>query len=138
MDNNKVSSITRRITIDLITGDYNPIIEWFNELWSKLQFIKTDVYHSSGGETIYYIDIDDMKSYVFFIDNTQNKLMCSSENYWSVFVNKFNIGYYEIRDATKILIEHALNISVGIPKNVPMYSSFGVGVALHNEFSEKR
>ena len=108
------SVITRQLNIDLITSDHNPIIEWFNDLWTHLYVIETNVYHNDGGEIIYFIN-DDEKDWIFFQDNKNDKFWCDYDTYWSILESKFNLIYTEIQDITKVLVENALNNSAPTP-----------------------
>ena len=103
--------ILRQLKIDLITSDYNPILEWFNDLWSHLYVIEADVCHEDGGEFIYYRIINNVKVYIFYQDNS-NKFWCNYKHYWLNFVSKFNLEYSEIQSITKMLIENSLNNSI--------------------------
>ena len=122
------STTFRQLKIDLITSDYNPIIEWFSDIWFKLSMVEANVYHNDGDEFIYYIS-NDPKQWIFFRDDKNNKFWCNHTKYWVVFDSKFNITYTDIQAITKILVENALNASVKIPYYM---SSVPVENALNN------
>ena len=109
------SVITRQLSIDLITDTPNEIIVWFNDLWSKLYIIETDVYHNDGGEIIYYIIMGGKKQWIFFQDNENGRFWCDYDNYWSILQYRFYCEYNDIQAITKILVENALNNSVATP-----------------------
>ena len=105
------NKIIRQLQIDLINDTYNPIIEWFNELWSKLSVIETNVYHNSGGENIYYMVIDGKKQWIFFQDINSGEFWCDYNIYWRILEDRFNFEYDDVRAITNLLIENALNKS---------------------------
>ena len=115
VDNN-VGAIVRQLNIDIITDTPNPIVEWFNDIWSRLYIIETNVFHKNGKEFIYYIIDDDKKrGFFFFQDNKNDKFWCDYDKYWSVLTSKFSLNYHDIQMVTKLLVENALNNSVATP-----------------------
>ena len=108
--NNK--SIVRQLKIDLITDTPNDIITWFNDLLYKMYITETDVYHSNGGEFIYYTIIDGVKQWIFYRDIKEDKLWCNYNKYWSVLDYKFKLDFYDILGITKVLVENFLNTLV--------------------------
>ena len=108
------SAITRQVSVDLITDTPNEIIEWFNNLWSKLCIIETNVHHNMGGEIIYYTNNEE-KHWIFYEDDKDDKFWCNIERYWLIMETKFNINYIDIQLLTKLLVENALNNTIAIP-----------------------
>ena len=108
------NSIIRQLKIDLITDTSNAIINWFNDLWSKLYIIETDVHHNDGGEFLYYMNNDE-KYWIFLRDDKKEKFWCNYSNYWSLLESKFNLNYGDIQELTKFLVENALNNTVATP-----------------------
>ena len=106
MNNN---SIVRQLNIDLITDEPNPLLNWFNSIWSQLNIIETDVYHNDGGELIYYKIFDNVEKMIFYQDNKNDIFWCSYDNYWSILENMLIRDYYIIHDITKLLVDNALN-----------------------------
>ena len=103
--------------IDIITETYNPIIEWFDVLWSKLHVIETDVYHNNGGEIIYYINGDGgFREYIFYIDDVNKFFWCNLNNFWNILKNTFGFIYAEIQDITEFLVERALGRDIPMPQ----------------------
>ena len=96
----------------MITDTPNPIIEWFNDIWSKMYITETNVYHTQGGEYIFYQIIDNEKKWIFLRDDKNSRFLCEYYNYWSVFESKFSLKYTEIQTITKLLVENALNESI--------------------------
>ena len=105
----------RQLRIDLITDTYNPIIEWFDELWSRIRFIETNVYHKNGGEIIYFIIVDNKKVPIFFRNDTKDIFWYSMYNYCYLLETQFNIDYDSIQDITRILVENATSEVIAIP-----------------------
>ena len=103
------NTLSRQITINIITSDYDPIIEWFNELWCKLH-IETEV-----GE-IFYKSIDNLNGWVFYQDIINDRFWCNDVHYWSLLASKFNMKYNEIQIITKILVEATLNNNIPTPE----------------------
>ena len=129
MENDK---IIRQLQIDLITDTPNDIITWFNDLWSKLYIIETDVYHNDGGELIYYTIIDGINYWTFYQDNANERFWCDYENYWSDLEFKFKFEYNGIQSITKVLVENALNNSVATPESGGNRIQIKVENALNN------
>ena len=125
------SAIIRQLSIDLITDAHNPIIEWFNDLWSKLYVIETDVYHKEGGEFIYYMNNDE-KLWIFLQDDESNLFWCNYDTYWSILESKFKFNYDDIQYLTKFLVENALNNSVATPHKLAFPSAVRVENVLNN------
>ena len=106
------NQLIRNIQIDLILGNSNPIIKWFNDVWDDLSLIEENVYHTDGKELIYF---NSKKEWIFFRDDKNDILWCNYERYWSVFREKFTtlnytkLNYTNIQGITKFLIEEALN-----------------------------
>ena len=82
--------IVRNIQIDLIMDNPNPIIDTFNGIWTSLSVIEVDVYHSNGGEFVFY-DIEN--KWIFFLDNKDKFFWCKEDRYWEIMMSKFNIDY---------------------------------------------
>ena len=104
-----INDTKRQLSIDLITDTPNDIITWFNDLWSRMHVIETEVYYRNGGELIYYIINDNQKEYIFYHDKKYNSFWCSHYRYWTILESKFNLSYTDIQDVTEILVENALN-----------------------------
>lgn len=116
-----INNLIRQIQIDLITNDTNPIVEWFNNLWNKLDVIKTNVYHINCGEIVYYLN-GNRKQYIFYQDDENDRFWCNSDHYWKILINDFNLNYNEIQTVTKLLVENALNKTVATP--VPLVTKW--------------
>ena len=125
--------LVRQMQIDLITDVHNPIVEWFNDIWSKLYVIEINVYNDSS-ELIYYIDnnvIDNKpKHWIFYQDKKDNSFWCNYDHYWSILKTKSNLTYTDIQYITKFLVENALNNSIATPGFV--LSSNKLNNALNN------
>ena len=111
--------LLRKLNIDLITGDHNPIIKTFEDIWSHLYVIEIDVYHKNGGELIFYIINDDKRKFIFYRDGGNASFWSSYINYWQIFEYRFNLRSSEIQTITMFLIEQAL-INI---KTLPNYPS---------------
>ena len=103
----------RKINVDLITGDYNPIIEWFDNLWNKLLVIEIDVFHSDGGELVYYLIEENMKKIVFFRDDKNDKFWYNVKWWWWDMDNIQGMKYDDKESITRILIENRIGNSIG-------------------------
>ena len=103
----------RQLKIDLITGDYNPIIEWFEGLWFNINSIHIDIFHIHGGEILYYIIEDDSIKSIFYRDDINNDFYCDDDRFWLIMKTCFNIiTYNEIESISRILLEHKLDSSI--------------------------
>ena len=111
------NSISRQLSIDLITDTPNEIIVWFNDLWPTINIVETSVYHQSGGELIYYKMIDNRKQWIFFRDDTRSKFWCNYTHYWLLLESKFSLNRIEIQGITKVLIDNALNNGNNVVSN---------------------
>lgn len=111
-----IHSKVRQLTIDMITDQPNELLEWFNDLWSKLIIVEKDVYHMDGGEIIYYLNDDDCNKYVFFLDIRNDKFYCDSEHFWEKLINY--LGYCETDDIISVihlLLNTVLKIDIPTP-----------------------
>ena len=108
------NSIIRQMKIDLITDTHNPIIEWFNNIWSNLDVIETDVCHRKGGEIIYYKTVNGTKKTIFFRDDKNRFFVASHELYWQ-HLDSFNMDYQMNKKITKFLVESKLNEEISLP-----------------------
>lgn len=117
----EVNAIVRKTTIDIITGEPNAIIKWFDQLWAQLIAIRMPVKYldNQNGEVIYSIGGDKGKV-VFYHDEIRNAIQCDYELYWQVLEFDFNLPHDHIQDITKILFENALghNTNITRPKMV--------------------
>jgi hypothetical protein len=104
-----ITALSRQVQIAIITDMPNPIVDWFNGIWNQLDIIETDVYHSNGGEIIYYRTIDGKKTMIFYQDDDSGKFWCNYIHYWIILTENYNLSYKEIQSITKILIDNALN-----------------------------
>lgn len=97
-------ALIRQIRIDLITGESNHIVDWFNGIWHQIIIVEVNVYHSRGCEFIYYKYIDNKKICIFYQDSNDD-FWCNHEQYWKLFPIEDN---FTISLITKILIDNAL------------------------------
>lgn len=99
----------REFRIALISGEPNPIQEWFNDLWCKLTVVETNVYRENGGEFLYYIrDGYDIK-WMFFYDNSTSEIFCEYDKFWSILYKNFNLQYEDVKIVSQLLLENVLN-----------------------------
>lgn len=124
-----MNQFTRDIQIDLIMGNKNPIVDTFDDVWEDLRVIELDVYHTDGGEFIYY---NSKKEWIFFRDDKNEKFWCHFERYWRIFEDMFKLEYKEIRGLTKILVENALSNTIKTPITDNHLSVLKIETALNN------
>lgn len=122
---NTSNAYVRKIQIDLIADVPNSIVEWFDELWSRLSIVETNVYHHRGGEIVYYLTHQDehFNRWVFYQDNADDKLWCSYNRFWRIIERDFPT-YDDVQAVTKFLIERAITLA-GDDLNVV----FPIGIA---------
>lgn len=65
-----VSATMRQVQIDMITGRPNQYIDRFNSLCQNISIITDDIYHTNGGEHIYYSQNEE---WIFYQDQTNNR-----------------------------------------------------------------
>jgi hypothetical protein len=109
-----MSSINvRKLQIDLLLDHQNEIIEWFDIMWGTLYILETNVYHSKGGEIIFY-KINDLgdKEWIFYHDTVNVKFWCNYINYWLKIKSGFCLDYVEIQIITKSLVDNALRTNI--------------------------
>ena len=129
------NSILRQLNIDLITDTHNPIIDWFNDLYIQLNRIETNVFHTDGGEIIYYIIVDDIKKFIFYQDNENDRFLCNFLLYWMIIQREFDLMYTEVQNITKVLVENALSNSVATPEEIYQVVSVEIESALNNDMT---
>lgn len=102
-------AIARQIQIDLITDNSNPIIDYFKDLWSELSVVETHVYHTDGGERIYYKNVGNLlKQWIFYQNDRDGKFWVNFDNYWEILEVRFNLNYTEAQIITQTLVRIAL------------------------------
>lgn len=102
-------AILRRIKIDVITDNTNPIVEWFDKYWDGLLIFKTNI---ADGSIFYYKprkSDDDILPYrtIFYLNSKDDKFFCDNV-YWDEFGKMFNLSYTEVQLVTKFLTENKL------------------------------
>lgn len=112
-----VNAIARQIQIDMITDSPNGIVNHFNKIWENLSVVEMDVYHSKGGEFIYYTQGSTRKpkQWIFYLDDKNQILWCNYGWYWVDFEGKFNLTYDDIQALTQIMLENAILKSIPSP-----------------------
>lgn len=111
---NSSNAVMRQIQIDLIADNPNPIVDWFNNIWSQIHVIKTNVYHKNGNrEFIYYIKTNNGNKWIFY-NNIKQSFWCNYEIYWREFEAILPLDRDGIIEITKILIENAMNSNISI------------------------
>lgn len=108
-------AFVRQLKIDLISDTPNSIIDRFNELWNKLIVMQSDVFHSDGGEIIYYIMADGARQFVFYRDDTNGKFLCDYYIYWLPYVLIHDLDTEVIQAITKFLVDNALDTDIAVP-----------------------
>lgn len=123
-----MTHLIRDIQIDLILGNTNPIIDFFNAIWSDLSVCETYVYHNNGGEIIYY---NSRKEWIFYRDDKNDKFWCSYDRYWREIKLEFDLEYGEIKIITKLLVENALDVNVANILNLKQLQQLPIQKALN-------
>ena len=98
--------ILRKLQIDLITGDYNPIIYWFNDLWTRIYSVQIDIFHTTGSEIIYYTADQGDRKYIFYYDRINFSLWCNTERYYEYYTFT---PHFEIENITRFLFTNIAN-----------------------------
>ena len=114
--------VARQMQIDLITGEFNPIVDWFIEAFSDLVLHECDIFHKKGGEVLYFIP--KTSKWIFYQDNDRKILYCNSKHYYKELNYLYNMQYKDIYGISKILIENIFNREV---------SATTINFYLHNE-----
>lgn len=103
-------AIVRKIKIDMITDSPNSIIKYFMGLWEKLSVVETNVYHTNGGEYIYYKDVGNMlKQWIFYRDDKNRIFWANFDHYWEYLEVEFDLNYTEAQITTQALIRIVLS-----------------------------
>ena len=122
--------IARQVQIDLITDTYNPIVEWFDALWSETTILETNVYHNGGGEFIYYVIMDDQKKIVFYRDDNAGDFWCDYKIYWARMSRQFNLTSIGVQNVTSVMIQKHLDEDYSIPVPIDDIEGSPIEVAL--------
>lgn len=113
---NEPNPAVRRLQIDMIADTPNPIIEWFDDLWNKLTVIHMNVYHTKGGEYIYYLNDGYDNQWIFYRDDNTNVFYCNWFEVWRVLGTRFSLDYNdEVPVVVQMLIENKLGIPIITP-----------------------
>jgi hypothetical protein len=113
-------SLLRSLRIDLIIGKYNPIIKHFDSFWDQLVVSELDIYHTGGGEFIYYIP-GDINQSIFMRDDIMGKFWCNHEIYWEPLGLLLELGvqkYPQLQKITRTMLEFKTNVKVANPHPV--------------------
>ena len=113
--------ILRDLKLDILMGNQNKIIDKFKEITKDLKVINENVYNDDGKEFIFY---NPNNEWIFYQDVKNERFWCNYNRYWSFFVNEFSLGYLEIKDLTKYLVEETLKLKV----DTPMIPLFGLDI----------
>lgn len=132
----QINSLVRQLQIDMIADEVNPILEFFNDLLSKLNIIETNVYHNNGGEIIYYIIESNVKIPIFFQDAKNNIFWCNYNHYWLIIESKFVLNYDDVQCITKYLVESVLNIHIEAPMTYPRFQTRHYNISDNNPFTK--
>ncbi len=130
-----IDSIIRLLKIDLITGEPNPIIDCFNEWWSGLIVIETDVYHDQGGEFIYYYNIipehprGATKQVMFYRDDNNHSFWCYY-TFWNAMRKAIQSKHERVsapsievlENVIKLLVDNTTNETIAIPDKATKHS----------------
>ncbi len=98
------SGKARQLQIDLILGNYNPIEEWFTNLWCNLGVAQVDVYNTGRNEKLYYTK--DSMEWIFYRNLKKDEIWCNMKTYWDVLSLQFKLSVRETRAVTRILLEN--------------------------------
>lgn len=115
------SAMVRQIQIDIIIGNTNPVIKWFNNIWRQIHKVQTNVYHDGGNEFIYYIidPITDQKNVIFYLGSQSSVLnncylVANYKYFWRDLMNLLNDIYQDsyldsfvINNVVKLLLLQA-------------------------------
>lgn len=107
----------RQLQIAMITDQPNEILDWFNNIWNKLLCIEVNVYHTRGGEFIYYMIDDGQKEFVFLMDKDDNKFYCDTTIYWEK-LRKHGFNIEEVQTVTHLLLQDHLDIKGIAPRRL--------------------
>lgn len=102
-----IDPIVRQITIDMITGEYNPIIEWFDSIWENITIYEREF----QGDVIYH---DKIKTCLF--KEYDDRFLCDYDLYWHRLHTKFDLNIGQEQAITKLLVESKLNKDIPVPE----------------------
>lgn len=109
-----------KITGDQYTGDSLIIQEFFNNLFDRLEFMKSDKYPQS----IFFIK--NGSDFYMELDIERKKLYCSYNRIWAYFQSNFGYSTQEISNLIKYMVEKQLKEGVFTPIITHRPSSFQV------------
>lgn len=98
-----------KITGDQYTGDSLIIQEFFNNLFDRLEFMKSDKYPQS----IFFIK--NGSDFYMELDIERKKLYCSYNRIWAYFQSNFGYSTQEISNLIKYMVEEQLKEEVFTP-----------------------
>lgn len=97
----------RRLKIDMIIDNSNPIMEWFDEYWKDMLVLEVN---TDNGSIFYYKEFEaNIFQYrtIFYINASNNKFFWLDHNYWAEISNKFFwLDHALVQQITKILVEN--------------------------------
>ena len=120
----------RDIKIDMLMGNENPILGIFRGITDGMRVINCDVYNDRGMEFIYY---NREREWIFYQDVENGEFWAHYSRYWEILKTEFGLGYKEIQELTKFLVEEALKREVATPNYIHKRDDRWVEEALKRE-----
>lgn len=115
MERNQPNAVIRKLTIDMVTDSFNPIVEYFDSVWDQLYRFRTDVYKDYSNEYIYFYysnqDIG-IKKWVFYLDEQTRILYYNHNNFGNHLCHKFDLIPDEADVIVSILFSKAMDMNI--------------------------
>lgn len=120
-----ISASVRQVQIDLITGNPNVYIERFMGLCENLSIINDDIYHTNGGEYIYYSQTEE---WVFYQDQYKDRFWYNYYYWIKGMINGNGISEIEATVITRLLMEDILIQKYKVSTKATARGNIGSGV----------
>jgi hypothetical protein len=107
--NYDIQAIMRKVNMDMIMGQPNEIVQFFDNLWEKLFVMEYDFLNKGYIQTVYYSYVENFdgsmsRHLVFYVDDSINEFR-PSEYYTSIFRRTLR----EYADISYAINENILN-----------------------------
>ena len=100
------NAAVRSVKIDLITGEWNPIVEWFRNYWKRLRVEK--MVYCGNESAVFYKTYGSKKHWVIMHNIANDVYLFDNKYYWYIIKYKFSLSDDEVKEITTILFDQIL------------------------------
>ena len=114
-------SLFRRLTINLIIGQSDPIIDMFKSVWDTISVVNVCTDSSGNMQMVYYTPD---KNWKLYIDHDGDLVWINYSFIWVYLEINYTLKHREIQNIIALLITEVGNIDVSTGVNIGSVSAF--------------